>query len=87
MGRIATDRGLPAPDLPNTFDWVYQTRRLVLPGGIVAYGKTGARHGYAAGVGATRDLSRTVVYSVNSTDAKASGQSQRTLGIALAAFA
>ncbi|TMR12721.1 serine hydrolase domain-containing protein, partial [Nonomuraea zeae] len=61
--------------------------RLVLPGGIVAYGKTGARHGYAAGVGATRDLSRTLVYSVNSTDAKASGQNQRTLGIAVAAFA
>ncbi|SEG97930.1 D-alanyl-D-alanine carboxypeptidase [Nonomuraea solani] len=61
--------------------------RMVLPGGIVAYGKTGARYGYAAGVGATRDLSRTLVYSVNSTDAKASGQNQRTLGIALAAFA
>ncbi|SDG29762.1 D-alanyl-D-alanine carboxypeptidase [Sinosporangium album] len=60
--------------------------RMVLPGGIVAYGKTGARYGYAAGVGATRDLSRTLVYSVNSTDAKASGQNQRTLGIALAAF-
>ncbi|MEV0620532.1 serine hydrolase domain-containing protein [Nonomuraea sp. NPDC050404] len=61
--------------------------KMVLPGGIVAYGKTGARYGYSAGVGATRDLSRTVVYSVNSTDAKASGQNQRTLGIALAAFA
>ncbi|TDD51215.1 peptidase [Nonomuraea terrae] len=61
--------------------------RMVLPGGIVAYGKTGARYGYAAGIGATRDLSRTLVYSVNSTDAKASGQNQRTLGIALASFA
>ncbi|MFC4010212.1 serine hydrolase domain-containing protein [Nonomuraea purpurea] len=60
--------------------------RMVLPGGIVAFGKTGARYGYAAGVGVTRDLSRTLVYSVNSTDAKASGQNQRTLGIALAAF-
>ncbi|MGV9376813.1 serine hydrolase domain-containing protein [Nonomuraea sp. NPDC003707] len=60
--------------------------RLVLPGGIVAYGKTGARYGYAAGVGATRDLSRVLVYSVNSTDAKASGQNDRTLRIALAAF-
>ncbi|MFC5833429.1 serine hydrolase domain-containing protein [Nonomuraea insulae] len=60
--------------------------RLVLPGGIVAYGKTGARYGYAAGVGATRDLSRTLVYSVNSTDAKASGQNDRTLSIALASF-
>ncbi|NRQ35709.1 beta-lactamase family protein [Nonomuraea sp. NN258] len=61
--------------------------RLVLPGGIVAYGKTGARYGSAAGVGATRDLARTVVYSINSTDAKAAGQNQRGLAVALAAFA
>ncbi|MGV9770692.1 serine hydrolase domain-containing protein [Streptosporangium sp. NPDC003464] len=60
--------------------------RSELPGGIVAFGKTGARYGSASGVGATRDLSRTVVYSINSTDAKASGQNQRGLGIALAAF-
>ncbi|MFC6408175.1 serine hydrolase domain-containing protein [Planobispora longispora] len=61
--------------------------KLELPGGIVAYGKTGARYGSATGVGATRDLSRTVVYSLNSTDAKAAGQNQRGLGVALAAFA
>ncbi|MEU7855732.1 serine hydrolase domain-containing protein [Nonomuraea sp. NPDC049141] len=61
--------------------------RMELPGGLVGYGKTGARWGSAAGLGATRDLSRTVVYSVNSTDAKSSGQNQRALAIALAAFA
>ncbi|MEU9831667.1 serine hydrolase domain-containing protein [Streptosporangium sp. NPDC048047] len=61
--------------------------RLEMPGGIIAYGKTGARYGSAAGVGATRDLSRTVAYSINSTDAKAAGQNERGLGIALAAFA
>jgi D-alanyl-D-alanine carboxypeptidase len=61
--------------------------RLELPGGIVAYGKTSARYGSAVGIGATRDLSRTVVYAVNSTDAKAVGQNQRSMGIALAAFA
>ncbi|GAA4915484.1 serine hydrolase domain-containing protein [Nonomuraea thailandensis] len=60
--------------------------RMVLPGGIVGYGKTGSRYGYASGVGATRDLSRTLVYSVNSTDAKASGQNGRTLGIVVASF-
>ncbi|MEU7897211.1 serine hydrolase domain-containing protein [Nonomuraea sp. NPDC049152] len=60
--------------------------RMVLPGGQVAYGKTGARYGFSAGVGATRDLSRTVVYSINSTDAKASGRNQRGLGVALAAL-
>lgn len=37
---------------------------MVLPGGVVGYGKTGARYGFAAGVGATRDLSRTLVYTV-----------------------
>ncbi|MGR6913899.1 serine hydrolase domain-containing protein [[Actinomadura] parvosata] len=60
--------------------------RMVLPGGLVAYGKTGARYGYANGIGATRDLSRTLVYSVNSFDAKGSGQNQRTLGIVMASF-
>lgn len=61
--------------------------RLELPGGLVAYGKTGARYGYAAGIGGTRDRARTLVYSVTSTDAKSSGQNQRAMRIALAAFA
>ncbi|WP_101790543.1 serine hydrolase domain-containing protein [Nonomuraea indica] len=60
--------------------------RMVLPNGVVGYGKTGARYGFSAGVGATRDLSRTLVYAVNSTDSKAQGQNQRTLGVTLAAF-
>ncbi|MFI9756645.1 serine hydrolase domain-containing protein [Streptomyces sp. NPDC051963] len=38
------------------------------------WGKTGSRPGYATGIAATRDLSRTVVYSVNSTEAKEDGQ-------------
>ncbi|WP_419995304.1 serine hydrolase domain-containing protein [Streptomyces boninensis] len=39
-------------------------------GGKAYWGKTGSRYGYQAAIAATRDLSRTVVYSVNSTDAK-----------------
>ncbi|MBB5117831.1 hypothetical protein AF335_10555 [Streptomyces eurocidicus] len=39
-------------------------------GKTVVYGKTGGRYGYLNGFGATEDLSRTLVYSVNSTDAK-----------------
>jgi D-alanyl-D-alanine carboxypeptidase len=39
-------------------------------GGREVWGKTGGRWGYNAGIGGTRDLSRTLVYSVNSTDAK-----------------
>ena len=41
--------------------------------GKVIWGKTGSRPGYHTVVAATRDLSRTVVYSVDSTDAKGDG--------------
>ncbi|MFB0620705.1 serine hydrolase domain-containing protein [Streptomyces sp. AGS-58] len=41
--------------------------------GRVIWGKTGSRPGYATVIAATRDLSRTLVYSVNSTDAKGDG--------------
>ncbi|GAA5058463.1 serine hydrolase domain-containing protein [Streptomyces similanensis] len=39
-------------------------------GGRVYWLKSGARYGYSTMIAATRDLSRTLVYSVNSTDAK-----------------
>jgi len=41
--------------------------------GKVIWGKTGSRPGYAAVIAATRNLSRTLVYSVNATDAKGDG--------------
>ncbi|MER7997823.1 serine hydrolase domain-containing protein [Streptomyces sp. NPDC095613] len=41
--------------------------------GVEVWGKTGARPGYNTAVVATRDLSRTVVYSVTGTDAHAQG--------------
>ncbi|SDJ70127.1 serine hydrolase domain-containing protein [Streptomyces indicus] len=41
--------------------------------GKVIWGKTGARPGFHTVIGATRDLSRTVVYSVNATDAHQDG--------------
>ncbi|MET8766712.1 serine hydrolase domain-containing protein [Streptomyces sp. NPDC004658] len=41
--------------------------------GRVIWGKTGSRPGYATVMAATQDLSRTLVYSVNSTDAKGDG--------------
>ncbi|MET9734000.1 serine hydrolase domain-containing protein [Streptomyces sp. NPDC006458] len=37
------------------------------------WGKSGSRPGYATGVAATPDLCRTVVFSVNSTDARSQG--------------
>ncbi|WP_423833989.1 serine hydrolase domain-containing protein [Streptomyces manipurensis] len=60
--------------------------RLVLPDGTVAWGKTGGRYGYATAIGATRDLSRTLVYSVNATDAKGRDGNPVALGIVMAAF-
>ncbi|MFI9235889.1 serine hydrolase domain-containing protein [Streptomyces sp. NPDC053079] len=39
-------------------------------GDSVVWGKSGGRYGYLNGFGATEDLSRTLVYSVNATDAK-----------------
>ncbi|WP_151775508.1 serine hydrolase domain-containing protein [Streptomyces abyssomicinicus] len=41
--------------------------------GLEVWGKTGSRPGYHTVVAATRNLSRTVVYSVNSTDARGDG--------------
>ncbi|MFH8975303.1 serine hydrolase domain-containing protein [Streptomyces sp. NPDC017890] len=39
-------------------------------GDQIFWGKSGSRYGYSAAIGGTRNLSRTVVYSVNATDAK-----------------
>ncbi|WP_371618136.1 serine hydrolase domain-containing protein [Streptomyces sp. NBC_00454] len=61
--------------------------RIVLPDGTVAWGKTGGRHGYNTAIGGTRDLSRTLVYSVNSTNAKGEDTNPVALGIVMAAFA
>ncbi|MFE9796342.1 serine hydrolase domain-containing protein [Streptomyces goshikiensis] len=61
-------------------------QRFVLPDGTVAYGKTGSRYGYSTVIGGTRDLSRTLVYSVNSTDAKGPALNKVTSGIIMAAF-
>nr|WP_203607581.1 serine hydrolase domain-containing protein [Streptomyces sp. SID11385] len=54
--------------------------------GTEIWGKTGSRYGYSAGFMATKDLSRTLVYSVNNTDAKAQGTNERVLGLGGAAF-
>lgn len=61
--------------------------RITLPDGTVAWGKTGGRHGYNTAIGGTRDLSRTLVYSVNSTDAKGQDTNRVALAIVMAAFA
>ncbi|KJY42676.1 peptidase, partial [Streptomyces sp. NRRL S-444] len=62
-------------------------KRFVLPDGTVVYGKTGSRYGYSTVIGGARDLSRTLVYSVNSTDAKGRDMNGVAYGIVAAAFA
>lgn len=54
--------------------------------GRVYWLKSGARYGYSTLLAATRDLSRTLVYSVNSTDAKGEGMNPVAQRIALAAL-
>ncbi|GAA2462849.1 hypothetical protein GCM10010433_76870 [Streptomyces pulveraceus] len=49
-------------------------------------GKTGGRWGYSTAVAATRDLSRTLVYDVNATDAKGEGMNPTAMNIVVAAF-
>jgi D-alanyl-D-alanine carboxypeptidase len=64
--------------------------RVVLPDGTVAYGKSGERWGYSTLIGATLDadgrIDRTLVFSVDSTDAKSETGNPRTLPIILAAL-
>ncbi|MFH8984094.1 serine hydrolase domain-containing protein [Streptomyces varsoviensis] len=58
-----------------------------LPDGTKVWGKSGARYGYNAGIAATSDLRRTLVYSVNSTDAKGDAVNPAVGKITAAAFA
>ncbi|UZI26641.1 serine hydrolase domain-containing protein [Streptomyces sp. VB1] len=55
-------------------------------GGRQVWGKTGGRWGYNTAVAATRDLSRTLVYSVGATDAKGKDMNATAMGIVVAAF-
>ncbi|MFF1838547.1 serine hydrolase domain-containing protein [Streptomyces sp. NPDC058231] len=55
-------------------------------GGREVWGKTGGRWGYNTAVAATRDLSRTLVYSVNATDAKGEGMNATAMNIVVATF-
>jgi hypothetical protein len=55
-------------------------------GGKVYWLKSGSRYGYSAVVVATRDLSRTLVHSVDSTDAKGESMNAVATRIAPAAL-
>ncbi|MEW2608674.1 serine hydrolase domain-containing protein [Streptomyces sp. NPDC047880] len=55
-------------------------------GGREVWGKTGGRWGYNAAIASTRDGSRTLVYSVNSTDAKGQDMNRTAESLMVAAF-
>ncbi|WP_030993221.1 serine hydrolase domain-containing protein [Streptomyces sp. NRRL S-1813] len=55
-------------------------------GGRQVWGKSGGRWGYNSGIGSTRDLSRTLVYSVNSTNAKGQDTNKTVRNLIVAAF-
>jgi D-alanyl-D-alanine carboxypeptidase len=55
-------------------------------GGREVWGKTGGRWGYNAAIAATRNGSRTLVYSVNSTDAKGPDMNAVAQNIMVAAY-
>ncbi|MFI2645063.1 serine hydrolase domain-containing protein [Streptomyces sp. NPDC018610] len=55
-------------------------------GGRVYWIKSGARYGYSTVVAATRDLSRTLVYSIDTTDAKGESMNPVAERVALAAL-
>ncbi len=55
-------------------------------GGREVWGKTGGRWGYNAAVASTRHGERTLVYSVNSTDAKGQEMNRTALELMLATY-
>ncbi|MFD3727155.1 serine hydrolase domain-containing protein [Streptomyces sp. NPDC058671] len=55
-------------------------------GGREVWGKTGGRWGYNTAVASTRDGARTLVYSVNSTDAKGQDMNPTALDVMVAAY-
>ncbi len=60
--------------------------KVMLPNGLVGWGKTGARPGYTSGLFATRDLRRVLVYSLTPTGNKDGSELPYALRIAAAAF-
>ncbi|MEU3398496.1 serine hydrolase domain-containing protein [Streptomyces filamentosus] len=55
-------------------------------GGREVWGKTGGRWGYNAAIASTRHGERTLVYSVNATDAKGQDMNRTALGLMIAAY-
>ncbi|MDX3228428.1 serine hydrolase domain-containing protein [Streptomyces sp. ME19-01-6] len=87
---LEVPQGITMYDSTDPASYTMGLARSVLPDGTVSYGKTGERFGYASGMGATLDahgrIDRTLVFVVNSTDAKSPSGNPRKLPIVLAAL-
>ncbi|GHF45470.1 peptidase [Streptomyces mashuensis] len=81
----AYDEENPASTKPATYTSGMQRSRL--DDHTYLYGKTGSRYGYVDGFAATRNLSRSLVYAVNSTDAKGKATNPVVAAITQAALA
>ncbi|MEV5506165.1 serine hydrolase domain-containing protein [Streptomyces orinoci] len=75
-------------DTTNAKDAYYSSglTRVQIGKNTYVWGKTGGTMGYLSAFGATRDLSRTAVYSVNATDAKSQTPPAILRKITMAAF-
>ncbi|MCX4905055.1 serine hydrolase [Streptomyces sp. NBC_00878] len=73
------------PDVPNA-TMSAGLQRYEVDEDTVLWVKSGARPGYGTAIAATRDLSRTLVYSVNATDAKSEAMNPVAERIIRAAF-
>ncbi|SDC19054.1 serine hydrolase domain-containing protein [Streptomyces prasinopilosus] len=71
--RPLLDQMLDVPDVEGDASYGMAWERFVLDDGTEIWGKTGSRPGYHTVLAATRDLSRTVVYSVNAKSAREDG--------------
>jgi D-alanyl-D-alanine carboxypeptidase len=60
--------------------------KVMLPNGLVGWGKTGSRPGYTSGLFASPDLRRVLVYSLNPTGNKDGSEMPYVIKIAAAAF-
>jgi D-alanyl-D-alanine carboxypeptidase len=88
-------RLLPAPQLREMFTVPASIDGATYSAGLqrfvhedrVYWLKSGSRYGYSAVMAATRDLTRTLIYSVNATDAKGEGMNPVAARMATAALA
>ncbi|MFD8432824.1 serine hydrolase domain-containing protein [Streptomyces coelicoflavus] len=94
LTKLFRGRIVPQPELEEMFTTPAGVTGATLSAGLeyqevdgqVFWSKSGSRYGYSTLIGGTRDLRRTLVYSVNSTDAKGTGRNPVADAITAAAL-